>query len=68
MKGSQKRKYIHAVQLTTSNKSLPGGDCKSPLYWKSKIRRQRGRVSYLSFTLFPRTPASGHTDSGMSRP
>lgn len=36
MKGTQKRKYIHAVQLTTSNKSLPGGVCKSLLYWKSK--------------------------------
>lgn len=68
MKGTQKRKYIHAVQLTTSNESLPGGVCKSPLYWKSKIRGKRGGVSYLFFTPFPRTPAGDHTDSGMSRP
>lgn len=67
MKGTQKRKYIHAVQLTTSNKTLPGGVCKSPLYWKSKIRGRRGVVSCLFFTPFPRTPASGHRDSGMSR-
>lgn len=40
MKGTQKRKYIHAVQLTTSNKSLPGAVCKSPPYWKSKKKRK----------------------------
>lgn len=67
MEGTQKRKYNHEVQPTTSNKSLPGGVCKSPPYWKSKIRGQRG-VSYLFFTSFPRTPASGHRNSGMSRP
>lgn len=42
MEGTQKRKYIHAVHLTTSNKSLSGGVCKSPYYWKSKIRGKRG--------------------------
>lgn len=49
MKGTQKRKYIHAVHLTTSNKSLSGGVFKSPPYWKSKIRGKRGGVSYLFF-------------------
>lgn len=57
MKGTQKRKYIHAVQLTTSNKSLPGAMCKSPPYWKSKIRGERGGSELpLFFTAFPRTP------------
>lgn len=65
MKGTQKRKYIHAVQLTTSNKSLPGAVCKSPPYWKSKIRGKRGGVSYLLFfTPFPRTPGNARRDSG----
>lgn len=50
MKGTEKRKYIHAVQLTTSNKSLPGAMCKSPPYWKSKIRGERVGTSYLFFS------------------
>lgn len=69
MKGTQKRKYIHAVHLTTSNKSLSGGVFKSPSYWKSKIRGKRGGVSYLFFfsTPFPRTPGNAHRDSEMRR-
>lgn len=64
MKGTQRRKYIHAVHLTTSNKSLSGGVCKSPYYWKSKIRGKGEWVTFFFFfTPFPRTPGNAHRDS-----
>ena len=66
MKGTQKRKYIHAVQLTTSNKSLPGAVCKSAPYWKSKRRGKRGGVTSF-FMPFPRTPGNARRDSEMRR-
>lgn len=54
MKGTQKRKYIHAVQLTTGNKSLSGAMCKSPPYWKPKIRgKERGSELPLFSHPFP---------------
>lgn len=53
MKGTQRRKDIHAVQLTTSNKGLPGAMCKSPPYWKSKIRGQKGGQLPLFSQPFP---------------